>query len=136
MACTLKKARKPELPMQTDITVLIVDDEADFTSVLSKRLCRLGLSVRTASDGAEAYAALETTPVDVVVLDMNLPGLNGLEVLKIIRKNFLDVQVILLTGDGNMVRAMRSIRAGAFDFLHKPVSTDQLWQRIREAAEA
>jgi DNA-binding NtrC family response regulator len=119
----------------TSIRILIIDDEADFAHALSRRLRRLGASVNTALNAADAYEILETNPVDVVLLDMNMPDLNGLETLKIIRRNFEGVRVILLTGGGDMSRAMKAMKAGAFDYLHKPVPFDCLWGKIRNMAK-
>nr|WP_279593430.1 response regulator [Pseudodesulfovibrio sp. S3-i] len=113
---------------------MIVDDEADFALALSRRLRRLGASVNTASNAVDAYEILETDPMDVVLLDMNMPDLNGLETLKIIRRNFGGVGVILLTGGGDMSKAMQAMKAGAFDYLHKPVPLDRLWEKIRNMA--
>lgn len=119
--------------MPGPIRILLVDDEAAFVETLAKRLAHLGARVSTAEGGVEAYAMLESEPVDVVLLDMNMPDLNGLETLKIIRKNFPATEVILLTGEGDMTRHMQSLEAGAFDFLLKPVPLERLWKRIRDA---
>lgn len=118
------------------IHILIVDDESDFASTLAKRLTHLGAKVDTAASGVDAYAALESSPIDVVLLDMNMPDLNGMETLKIIRKNFLRAKVIVLTGEGDMNRHMRSLEAGAFDYLLKPVPLERLWERIQDVMKA
>lgn len=118
------------------IHILIVDDEPDFASTLAKRLAHLGARAATAASGVDAYAALESSPVDVVLLDMNMPDLNGLETLKIIRKNFPRAKVIVLTGEGDMNRHMQSLEAGAFDYLLKPVPLERLWERIQDAIRA
>lgn len=120
--------------MSTAISILIVDDETEFASTLAKRLDRLGARAATAAGGVEAFSELEAGPVDVVLLDVNMPDLNGLETLKIIRKNFPAAEVILLTGEGDMTRHMQALEAGAFDFLHKPIPLERLWKRIRDAA--
>jgi len=120
--------------MTAPIRILLVDDEAAFVATLAKRLRHLGALVTTAESGIDAYGVLESDPVDVVLLDMHMPDLNGLETLKIIRKNFPGTKVILLTGEGDMARHMQSLEAGAFDFLHKPVPLERLWKRILDAA--
>jgi DNA-binding NtrC family response regulator len=120
--------------MTAPIRILLVDDEAAFVATLAKRLAHLGALVTTAESGIDAYGVLESSPVDVVLLDMHMPDLNGLETLKIIRKNFPGTEVILLTGEGDMARHMQSLEAGAFDFLHKPVPLERLWKRILDAA--
>jgi len=118
------------------VRVLLVDDEQDFTSTLSKRLGRRGMSVLTANDGFEAYSLLEESPVDVVVMDMQMPGPDGMQTLKSIKKRFHGVEVILLTGQGSMRDAIHSATAGAFDFLFKPTDVDELTGRIMHAARA
>ncbi|WP_319584051.1 response regulator [uncultured Pseudodesulfovibrio sp.] len=119
--------------MTAPVRILLVDDETAFVETLAKRLGHLGASVRTAEGGIEAYAILESEPMDVVLLDMHMPDLNGLETLKIIRKNFPATEVILLTGEGDMTRHMQCLEAGAFDFLLKPVPLERLWKRILDA---
>ncbi|EGB13380.1 response regulator receiver protein [Pseudodesulfovibrio mercurii] len=120
--------------MTDPVRILLVDDEAAFVAALSRRLGHLGASVRTAEGGVDAWAVLESGPVDVVLLDMNMPDLNGIETLKIIRKNFPETEVIVLTGEGDMTRHMQSLDAGAFDYLLKPVPLERLWKRILDAA--
>lgn len=130
----VSRGDKETIAMLTAIRILIVDDEAEFASTLAKRLDRLGAVTATAAGGVEAFSRLEAAPADVVLLDVNMPDLSGLETLKIIRKNFPGTEVILLTGEGDMARHMRALEAGAFDFLHKPIPLERLWKRIREAA--
>ncbi|QGY42030.1 response regulator [Pseudodesulfovibrio cashew] len=115
------------------IRVLLVDDESEFTAVMAKRLGRLGMAVETATDGYEAYCILERAPVDVVVLDVLMPGLDGVQTLKALRRRFPGVPVIMLTGQGSVLDGIKAIRAGAFDFLFKPTEAEELAARIREA---
>lgn len=117
----------------TGIHILIIDDEAEFAATLAKRLGRRGAAASTAASGEEAFTALEEGRVDVALLDMNMPDLDGMQTLKIIRKNFPDTAVILLTGAGDLSRHMRTLEAGAFDFLHKPVTLERLQERILAA---
>lgn len=119
--------------MLDSIRILLVDDEPAFVAALSRRLGHLGARVYTAEGGVEAWAVLESGPVDVVLLDMNMPDLNGIETLKIIRKNFPATAVIVLTGEGDMTRHMQSLEAGAFDYLLKPVPLERLWKRVLDA---
>lgn len=118
------------------IRVLLVDDEMDYTAVLSKRLSRQGLAVCTACDGGEAFSMIEHRPYDVVVLDVGLPDINGMQLLKAIKKRSDSIEVIMLTGSASGDNTMKSWRAGAFDFLSKPARTDILTQRIIDAARA
>lgn len=117
-----------------NIRVLIVDDEEGFSSVMAKRLGRREMDVRTAISGEQALDILERESFQVVVLDMKMPGMNGLELLKLIRNTHPLLEVILLTGNADMECALESMTAGAFDFMLKPVNTEILAYRIMDAA--
>jgi len=116
------------------IRTLLVDDEKSLTSTLSKRFSRRGMEVATASDATEAFGFLETCHFNVVVLDLNMPGIDGLQTLKAIKQCFHGVEVIIQTGDGGMAEARMAFHAGAFDFLFKPVLFNKLIAKIEEAA--
>jgi len=123
------------IPRETkQVTVLLVDDEDDFTSTLSKRLQRRGMAVLTAGDGFEAYVLMEKAHVDVVVMDLQMPGPDGLQTFKSIRQRFHGVEVILLTGHGTFRDEMTAVLAGIFDWLTKPVDLDVLIGTIKNAA--
>ncbi|WP_319470498.1 response regulator [uncultured Pseudodesulfovibrio sp.] len=122
--------------MERTYRVLLVDDEEAFTSALSKRLSRRGLDVKTASDGNEGLGLIESEAFDVVVLDVKMPGMSGMQVLKAIKGRFPDIEVILLSGHADMDDAVDSLAFGAFDFLVKPTSTERLLCRILDAAKA
>ncbi len=125
-----------EIVSENSIRVLLVDDEVDFATVVSKRLTRQGLSVYTVEDGVEAYTLMETRMFDVVVLDLLMPGPDGLQTLKAIRKRFPLMPVLLLTGTGGIGDAMKSAKAGAFDFLTKPIGMAELLSSIQSAVKA
>ncbi|NDV22710.1 response regulator [Desulfovibrio sp. JC022] len=116
------------------VRVLLVDDEEGFSSVLAKRLSRRAVDVSTALCGEEALHRLETHDYQVVVLDMKMPGMNGLEVLRIIKTEHPQVEVIVLTGNTDMKSALASMTAGAFDLMLKPANTEILINRIVDAA--
>ena len=118
-----------------NIRILLIDDEEGFSSVLAKRLTRRGVEVVTATDGAEGLFKLDTEIFQVVVLDMKMPGMNGLQVLKTIKNRHPYVEVILLTGNADMNSALASMNAGAFDFMLKPANTEILTHRIYDAAK-
>ncbi|NDV27825.1 response regulator [Desulfovibrio sp. JC010] len=118
-----------------NIRILLIDDEEGFSSVLAKRLTRRGVEVITAADGAEGLLKLDTELFQVVVLDMKMPGMNGLQVLKTIKNRHPSVEVILLTGNADMDSALASMNAGAFDFMLKPANTEILTHRIYDAAK-
>ena len=118
----------------SDLTVLLVDDEEDFLEVLSGRLVNRGVNALSATSGEEALQILKRLAVDVVVLDVGMPGMSGVETLAEIRKdNRHDTEVIMLTGRADMDMAIESMKLGAFDFLIKPVGIDDLNYRIQDA---
>lgn len=122
--------------MDNDIHVLLVDDEVDFTATLSKRLHRQGIQVSCAANAEEGFSSLEQAPVDVVLLDLNMPGIDGMQALKTIKLNFPAVEVIILTGRAQVGAAVEAMYAGAFDFLVKPIPLDLVLCKIRDAALA
>ncbi len=113
--------------------VLLVDDEREFVTTLGERLEIRGLTVRIAYDGPEALKALEVEPFDVVVLDVRMPGVSGLEILKRMKTSRPDVPVILLTGHSATRDGIEGMRLGAFDYLMKPIDIDRLLEKMREA---
>ncbi|WP_432734977.1 response regulator [Maridesulfovibrio sp. FT414] len=119
-----------------NIRILLVDDEDGFSSVLAKRLGRRAVDVTTAAGGEEALQCLDTELFQVVVLDMKMPGMNGLQVLRIIKNRYPQVEVILLTGNADMDSAVQAMTAGAFDFMLKPANTEILMNRIVDAARS
>lgn len=117
-------------------SVLLVDDEEEFVSALSERLMLRGIDVEIALDGEEALARMDEKPPDVVILDVMMPGLSGLEVLKRIRGLHPQTQVILLTGQGSTKEGIEGMRLGAFDYLIKPVDIEEMLERMKEAVKA
>lgn len=113
--------------------VLLVDDEEDFVSTLAERLALRGVNARTAFNGEQALRAVASDPPQIVVLDVMMPGMSGLEVLKRIKADFPAIPVILLTGIGSAKEGMDGIRLGAFDYLMKPLQLEELTQKIAEA---
>ncbi len=113
--------------------VLLVDDETEFLSPLVKRLGRRNLNVRTAGSGEEALSALENFPADVVVLDVRMPGMDGLEALREIKKRYPLIEVIMLTGHASIEVAMEGMELGAFDYLMKPMNIDELCYKLQDA---
>jgi len=113
--------------------VLLVDDERAFVDSLGKRLNARGLSVETANSGEGAIEMAERLAFDVIVLDLAMPGMDGIETLKQLREDHPDLQVILLTGCGSVEKAVEATQLGAMDFLQKPTSLSNLLEVIREA---
>ena len=112
--------------------LLLVDDEAEFVATLSERLELRGFSTRTRRDGESALSLVETERFDAVVLDLLMPGMNGLETLKEIRIRNPDLPVILLTGHGSTREGMTGMRLGAADYLIKPVSIEELVGKLHD----
>ena len=115
------------------IRVLLVDDEADFRRPIAKRLDRRGFEIHEAGSGKEALAYIEATPIDVVVLDVKMPGLNGIDTMVYIKERFEGIEVILLTGHSSTADGVEGIKKGAFDYLTKPIELEQLAGRISQA---
>ncbi len=115
------------------IRVLLVDDEASFVETLSKRLILRRLDVLTAASADEALAILAREQIDVVVLDVRMPGIGGIEATRMIRRTHPSVEVILLTGHASLEASMEGMTMGAFDYLLKPVSIDELLFKIEDA---
>ncbi len=115
--------------------VLIIDDEPAYVRTLSDRMGKRGIFPRTAESGEAGLALLATHPVDVVVLDVRLQGMNGHEVLRLIKKSRPEVEVIFLTGHGTTADGVAGIKAGAFDYLSKPVEFEHLLEKIKQAYE-
>jgi len=118
---------------QKNIKVLVVDDEKDFANTLAQRLKLRNLKVNTAYDGEQALAKLQGEEQDVVVLDLKMPGMDGMEVLHEIKKVYPNIQVIILTGHGTDKDEEEAKRLGGFDFLNKPADIDTLERKIKAA---
>ncbi|MDQ1284862.1 MAG: two-component system, OmpR family, response regulator CpxR [Thermodesulfobacteriota bacterium] len=115
------------------IKVLIVDDEKDFTELLSERLETRGFKTRIAFDGNEAISRLKEENADVVLLDVMMPGKSGVETLKEIKNSWPITEVIMLTGHGTVETAIEGMKLGAYDYLIKPTETEDLSQKITSA---
>lgn len=115
--------------------VLIVDDEEEFLDVLVKRLSKRNLRVVPATRGLEALHILSREPFDAVVLDLRMPGLGGMRTLEEIKRVLPAVEVIILTGEADMELAMQGMELGAFDFVLKPPSVDELLYKIEDATK-
>ena len=116
-----------------EFTVLLVDDEIEFRDLLAKRLSKRKLKTFTAGDAAEALRLLAATPVDVVVLDVRMPGMSGTDALREIKKRLPAVEVLMLTGHAQLDVALAGMELGAFDYLLKPVDLDALLYRLQDA---
>jgi len=113
--------------------VLIVDDEKDFVEMLELRLEEVGEKVSTAHSGQECLDRLQQETIDVVILDILMPGMSGIDTLKEIKKHFPIVEVILLTGHGTIQTAVDGMKLGAYDYLLKPADFKDLVSKLDAA---
>lgn len=116
--------------------VLLVDDEVSFLEALAERMRMRGLEVTCAKSGREALTAVEGATFDAVVLDLAMPGLDGLETLRRMRQMQPELQVMILSGRATVQTAVEATRLGATDIFEKPTEVDVLVQRIRSARAA
>src|SRR5438477_5422441 len=114
-------------------TILVVDDEPGVRSSLSGVLSDEGYTVEAVSSGEECLERLTRGPVDLIVLDVWLPGMDGLATLARLRERQADAQVVLISGHGNIESAVRAIKMGAFDFVEKPLSLEKTVLVVRNA---
>ena len=110
--------------------ILLVDDEVEFASALAERLQMRGYDVKTASNGLEAMALFHNSPPDVVILDLRIPGMDGLEILKNIKIFDPTIEVLILTGHGDVESVAEGMKNGAFEYIMKPIDIDELTSKI------
>ena len=113
--------------------VLLVDDEVDFLEIMEERLSARGVDVVISESAEDALKRIDTGIFDVVILDLQMPGMNGLEVLKRIKTRHPEIQVILLTGHATIEKGIEAMKMGAMDFLEKPADLDKLTAIIKKA---
>lgn len=125
------------------LKILLVDDEKEFVESLSERLELRNLEADIAYDGEQALEAIKEGKHDVMVLDLRMPGINGIEVLRRVKKSNPDVQVVVLTGHGTEKDEARAKKLGAIAYMKKPVDIDQLvgalhkaWSRLKKSKRA
>lgn len=124
--------------METDntIKILLVDDEVKFLKAVSERLSIKGFDVTTATNGDDAIDAANKGGFDVAVLDLQMPGTDGAQVLKILKQNHKFIEIIMLTGHATVDSAVECTKLGAFKYLEKPYDFDQLVDALKEAYQA
>jgi DNA-binding NtrC family response regulator len=113
--------------------IMLVDDEEGFLSTTKKLLERKGINVTTATSGQEALEKLIGESIHVVILDVKMPGMDGVAVLKAVKSQYPLVQVVMLTGHGTVESALEGLRSGATDYLMKPIDIDELIAKAEEA---
>lgn len=115
--------------------VLLVDDEEEFLSILAQRLEARDLNVSKATRGEDAVQIVDEKDFDVIILDLSMPGMDGLETLKEIKKRHPDAEIIMLTGHGTVQAGVEAMKLGAEDFVEKPVDIKDLMEKIQDARE-
>jgi len=113
--------------------VLLIDDEEQFLATLSERMEIRGMNVSTASNADNAVSALEVGDYDAIVLDLQMPDMDGIDMLKAIKVRHPDMQVILLTGHATVEAGIEAMKLGAMDFMEKPADIDSLTEKIKKA---
>jgi DNA-binding NtrC family response regulator len=114
-------------------TVLFVDDEIEFLETLIKRMKKRGITASGVKSGQEALGFLAENQADVIVLDVRMPGMDGIQTLREIKKGNPLVEVIMLTGHASLEVAREGMEIGAFDYLMKPVDIDELIYKLEDA---
>lgn len=113
--------------------VLVVDDEADFLTTLVNRLRKRNLEVSGVESGEKALGLLDKEPFDVVILDVKMPGMDGVEVLREMKRKWPLLEVIMLTGHVSVEAGIEGMKLGAFDYIMKPMDIDDLVDKMRKA---
>ena len=121
--------------MAENFNILIVDDEDDFRVTLVKRLQKRNQQVFGSESGQKALTLMDAMVFDVVVLDVKMPGMDGIETIREMKKKNPLTEVILLTGHASMESGIEGMKLGAFDYVMKPVNIDELLEKIRQAYE-
>jgi two-component system, NtrC family, sensor kinase len=116
-----------------NIRLLLVDDETSFLNTIAKRMKKRGINAELATSGEQCLSILENQPIDVVVSDVKMPGMDGIYLLKQIKEKYSDTEVILLTGQASTQDGVEGIKTGAFDYLTKPIELEHLLGKIQQA---
>ena len=116
-----------------NLKILLVDDEVEFVTTLAERLRLREFQTEISTDGEDALNIFDTSDFDIVVLDVLMPGMSGLDVLKEIKSRNSNIPVILLTGHGSTKEGLEGMNLGAFDYLMKPIDIEELIEKINAA---
>jgi len=119
-----------------NLKILLVDDEEEFVTTLAERLELRGFRAQAVTDGESALHIIESDPPQVIILDVMMPGMGGLEVLKRIKTQHPQIHVILLTGHGSTKEGIEGMQRGAFDYLMKPINIEELIKKMQDAIKS
>ena len=117
------------------LRILIVDDEEELASAMGERLALRGFRADTVTSGAGALKLVSEGDFSVLILDVKMPGINGLTLMGQVKRTHPDLPVILFTGQSSVADAERGMQEGAFDYLVKPIDIDKVIEKIREATD-
>jgi len=117
------------------VRILVVDDEEVVRNLLQRTLAEAGYDVATAADGEEALSAVSQGEIEVVLLDIKMPGISGIEVLGKLTTDWPDICVIMVTAVVDTQTAVESLKAGAYDYITKPFNRDDVVKKVQEAIE-
>jgi len=131
----MQKPPSPQERPSGGLKVLLVDDEEDYVRTMAERLEMREMGSDVALNGEQALAMLEEELPDVMVLDLKMPGMGGMAVLERVKREFPQIQVIIMTGHGSEKEEVEARRLGAFDYLTKPVDIKDLMERVRKAGQ-
>ncbi len=118
---------------ELDAKILLVDDEEEFCNLLSERLRNRGMKVDAVNSGEDAVSKVENESFDAIIVDLSMPGIDGLETLRRIKEKRPDLEVIMLTGHATVQNSIEAMKLGADDLLEKPVDLNSLMEKIKEA---
>jgi DNA-binding NtrC family response regulator len=113
--------------------ILLVDDEKDFIEALGERMENRGMNVSTTTSAKDAIKMVEEEPYDAIILDLQMPEMDGIEALKAIKKKNPDMQVILLTGHATVEKGIEAMKLGAMDLIEKPADIEIIAEKIKKA---
>lgn len=114
--------------------ILLVDDEKDFVETLAERMRTRGMNVSTSTSAKDVLATVDIEAFDAIVLDLQMPDMDGIEALKLIRAKNPNLQVILLTGHATVEKGIEAMKLGALDLLEKPTDIEILTEKIKNAS--
>ena len=117
----------------SDFRVLFVDDEADFLETILKRMQKRGVAASGVDGGEAAVTWLQQNPADMVVLDVRMKGMDGIQTLRAVKSAHPLIEVIMLTGHASLEIAREGMKLGAFDYLMKPIDLDELLYKLEDA---
>jgi two-component system OmpR family response regulator len=131
----MTKSKFQEVSSMDNFKILIVDDEKDFLETIVKRLQARNINVTGVESGFKALELIADRDFDVVILDVKMPGLDGIETLRELKKKKPLLEVIMLTGHASVESGIQGMQLGAFDYVMKPVALDELLEKMRQAYE-